>query len=55
MDPAVVLKDFQSIDSQRRTAITEAETIPQLPTPHRPIVSRIVEGSFQEAAGDSRS
>src|SRR6516164_8040487 len=27
MDPAVVLKDFQSIDSQRRTAITEAETM----------------------------
>jgi seryl-tRNA synthetase len=27
MDPAVVLKDFQSIDSVRRTAITEAETL----------------------------
>jgi seryl-tRNA synthetase len=26
MDPAVVLKDFQSIDSERRVAITEAET-----------------------------
>ena len=27
MDPAVVLKDFQSIDSQRRSAITDAETM----------------------------
>jgi seryl-tRNA synthetase len=27
MDPAVVLKDFQSIDAVRRTAITEAETL----------------------------
>jgi seryl-tRNA synthetase len=27
MDPAVVLKDFQSIDSERRLAITEAETM----------------------------
>jgi len=27
MDPSVVLKDFQSIDSQRRFAITEAETM----------------------------
>src|SRR5271157_2949117 len=27
MDPAIVLKDFQSIDSHRRTAITEAETM----------------------------
>jgi len=27
MDPSVVLKDFHSIDSQRRTAITEAETM----------------------------
>src|SRR5450432_2082573 len=26
MDPSVVLKDFQSIDSERRVAITEAET-----------------------------
>ncbi len=26
MDPAVVLKDFHAIDTQRRTAITEAET-----------------------------
>src|ERR1035438_3550793 len=26
VDPNVVLKDFQSIDSQRRVAITEAET-----------------------------
>ena len=27
MDPAVVLKDFHAIDAQRRTAITEAETM----------------------------
>jgi seryl-tRNA synthetase len=27
MEPSVVLKDFQSIDSQRRVAITEAETM----------------------------
>ena len=27
MDPATVLRDFHSIDSQRRTAITEAETM----------------------------
>ena len=27
IDPSVVLKDFQSIDSQRRLAITEAETM----------------------------
>ncbi len=27
MDPAAILKDFQSIDSARRTAITEAETM----------------------------
>jgi seryl-tRNA synthetase len=27
MDPAVVLKDFHAIDGQRRTAITEAETM----------------------------
>ena len=26
MDPAAVLKDFQEIDTQRRHAITEAET-----------------------------
>jgi seryl-tRNA synthetase len=27
MDPAIVLKDFQAIDFQRRTAITDAETM----------------------------
>jgi seryl-tRNA synthetase len=27
MDPAAILKDFQSIDSARRTAVTEAETM----------------------------
>ncbi len=27
MDPAAILKDFHSIDSARRTAITEAETM----------------------------
>ena len=27
IDPAVVLKDFHAIDAQRRTAITEAETM----------------------------
>ena len=27
MDPATVLGDFHAIDSQRRTAITEAETM----------------------------
>ena len=26
MDPAAVLKDFQEVDTQRRQAITEAET-----------------------------
>jgi seryl-tRNA synthetase len=30
MDPNVVLKDFQSVDSQRRVAITEAETMKAL-------------------------
>lgn len=32
--------------------ITEAETIPQLPTPRRPQTPRIIEGSAQEVAGD---
>jgi len=64
MDPAVVLKDFHAIDAQRRTAITEAETMKarrnklteefqQLRKAHQDTAANLQEQKDLKAKGDT--